>query len=76
MADFLRIFLLLPAILVAALCAGCSSGPPATKTAGAVTADFDGSGYELTVTKSYGSTVEIHLDSSFNVMQGPGGFDN
>ena len=43
-------------------------------TAGAVTADFDGSGYEVTVTKSDGSTVEIHLDSSFNVMQGQGGF--
>ena len=45
-------------------------------TAGAVTSDFDGSGYEVTVTKSDGSTVEIHLDSSFNVMQGRGGFDH
>jgi hypothetical protein len=45
-------------------------------TAGAVTSDFRGTGYEVTVTKSNGSTVEIHLDSSFAVMQcpsGPGG---
>ncbi|MGZ4311305.1 MAG: PepSY domain-containing protein [Solirubrobacteraceae bacterium] len=42
-------------------------------TAGAVTTDFTGSGYETTVTKSNGSTVEVHLDSSFRVMQGPGG---
>ena len=48
-------------------------------TAGAVTTDFTKSGYEVTVTKSDGSTVEVHLDSSFNVMQGhgrPGGNDN
>jgi hypothetical protein len=32
--------------------------------------------YEVTVTKSDGSTVEIHLDSSFNVMQHPAGFSN
>jgi hypothetical protein len=38
-------------------------------TAGAVTTDYSGSGYEVTVTKSDGSTVELHLDSSFNVMQ-------
>src|SRR5690349_12069959 len=43
-------------------------------TAGAVTTDFNGNGYEVTVTKSDGSTVEIHFDSSFNVRQGPGGF--
>jgi hypothetical protein len=43
-------------------------------TAGAVTTDFNGNGYEVTVTKSDGSTVEVHLDSSFNVMQGHGGF--
>jgi hypothetical protein len=43
-------------------------------TAGAVTSDFDGSGYEVTVTKSDGSTAEVHLDSSFAVVQGPGGF--
>ena len=36
-------------------------------TAGAVTSDFTGSGYEVTVTKSDGSSVEVHLDSSFNV---------
>jgi nicotinic acid phosphoribosyltransferase len=45
-------------------------------TAGAVTTDFSGNGYEVVVTKSDGSTVEVHLDSSFNVMQmphGPGG---
>jgi hypothetical protein len=47
-------------------------------TAGAVTTDFQGNGYEVTVAKSDGSTVEVHLDSSFNVLQGgpggPGGF--
>lgn len=43
-------------------------------TAGAVTTDFTKSGYEVTVTKSDGTTVEIHLDSSFNVIHGrPGG---
>ena len=45
-----------------------------TGTAGAVTTDFNGNGYEVTVTKADGSTVEIHLDNSFTVMQGPGGF--
>ncbi len=46
-------------------------------TAGAVTSDFSKNGYEVTVTKSDGSTVEIHLDSSFTVMQGHrGGNDN
>jgi hypothetical protein len=43
-------------------------------TAGAVTTDFTGNGYEVTVTKSDGSTSEIHFDSSFNVEQSPGGF--
>jgi hypothetical protein len=45
-------------------------------TAGEVTTDFTQNGYEVTVTKSDGSTVEVHLDSSFTVMQGPpgGGF--
>ena len=38
-------------------------------TAGAVTTDFTQKGYEVTVTKSDGTTVEVHLDSSFNVMQ-------
>ena len=44
-------------------------------TAGAVTTDYQGNGYEVTVTKSDGSTVEVHLDASFTVMQGrgPGG---
>ena len=47
-------------------------------TAGQVTTDFDGRGYEVTVTKSDGTHVEVHLDSSFNVVQGgpqgaPGG---
>lgn len=41
-------------------------------TAGAVTTDYPGTGYEVTVTKSDGSTVEIHLDGSFTVIQGPG----
>jgi hypothetical protein len=36
-------------------------------TAGAVTTDMTQQGYEVTVTKSDGSTVEIHLDSSFAV---------
>src|SRR3954453_11163583 len=39
-------------------------------TAGAVTNDMMGSGFETTVTKSDGSKVEVHLDSSYNVMQG------
>jgi hypothetical protein len=43
-------------------------------TAGDVTTDFSGNGYEVTVTKSDGTQVELHLDSSFNVMTqgGPG----
>jgi hypothetical protein len=47
-------------------------------TAGDVTTDYPGTGYEVTVTKSDGSTVEIHLDGSFEVMArpmgGPGGW--
>ena len=39
-------------------------------TAGPVTTDYTGSGYETTVTKSDGTQVEVHLDSSFNVIQG------
>src|SRR3954466_4796079 len=35
-------------------------------TAGDVTTDVSGNGYEVTVTKSDGSTVEVHLDSSLN----------
>ena len=42
-------------------------------TAGDVTTDYFGNGYEVTVTKPDGSTVEIHLDSSFEVMGPPGG---
>ena len=42
-------------------------------TAGAVTTDYQGGGYEVTVTKSDGSQTEVHLDSSFNVIQGHGG---
>jgi hypothetical protein len=44
-------------------------------TAGAVTTDYRGNGYEVTVTTSDGTSVEVHLDSSFAVMQGrgPGG---
>ena len=36
-------------------------------TAGDVTTDVSGNGYEVTVAKSDGSTVEVHLDSSFNL---------
>jgi hypothetical protein len=42
-------------------------------TAGAVTTDFTGRGYEVTVTRPGGTKVEVHLDSSFAVMQRPGG---
>ena len=38
-------------------------------TAGAVTTDASGNGYEVTVTKPDGSQAEVHLDSSFTVMQ-------
>src|SRR3954451_3548537 len=38
-------------------------------TAGAVTTDRPGTGYEVTVTKTDGSTVDVHLDSSFSVLQ-------
>jgi hypothetical protein len=40
-------------------------------TTGDVTTDYFGTGYEVTVTKSDGSSVELHLDGSFNVRQGP-----
>jgi outer membrane lipoprotein SlyB len=36
-------------------------------TAGAVTTDVSGNGFEGTVTKSDGSKVEVHLDQSFNL---------
>lgn len=42
-------------------------------TAGEVTTDYFGDSYEVTVTKSDGSKVESHLDSSFDVMGPPGG---
>ncbi|MCU1668946.1 MAG: hypothetical protein JWP40_1873 [Blastococcus sp.] len=42
-------------------------------TAGAVTTDMTGSGFETTVTKSDGSTVEVHLDSSYAVENHGGG---
>ena len=42
-------------------------------TAGAVTTDMTGTGFETTVTKADGSTVEVHLDSSLNALQGHGG---
>jgi hypothetical protein len=40
-------------------------------TAGDVTTTFNGDGYEVTVTKTDGTKVEFHLDSSFNVMPAP-----
>ena len=44
-------------------------------TAGDVTTDMTGTGYEVTVTKSDGATTEVHLDSNLTVFQGgPGGF--
>src|SRR6185312_1252749 len=42
-------------------------------TAGEVTTDFMSKGYEVTITKPDGSTTEVHLDSSFKVMQSPPG---
>ena len=42
-------------------------------TAGDVTTDMTGSGYETTVTKADGTKVEVHLDSSFAVMTAPPG---
>jgi hypothetical protein len=44
-------------------------------TAGDVTTDYSGNGYEVTVTKSDGTQVEYHVDSSFNVMVGGHGGD-
>jgi hypothetical protein len=41
--------------------------------AGDVTTDFRGTGYEVTVTKSDGSEVTVHLDSAFKVMAMPHG---
>jgi hypothetical protein len=42
-------------------------------TAGAVTTDMTGTGFEVTVTKSDGTTTEVHMDSSLNVFQGDAG---
>jgi hypothetical protein len=42
-------------------------------SAGDVTTDYFGDGYEVTVTESGGNTVEVHLDNSFEVMGPPGG---
>jgi len=42
-------------------------------TAGAVTTDFRGNGYEVDVTKADGTKVNVHLDSSFKVQAHPGG---
>jgi hypothetical protein len=39
-------------------------------TAGDVTTDYTQNGYAVTVAKSDGSQVEVHLDSAFNVLQG------
>ena len=41
--------------------------------AGSVTTDYRGGGYEVTVTKADGTQAEVHLNSSFQVMQCPGG---
>jgi hypothetical protein len=41
-------------------------------TAGPVTTDLPGTGYETTVTKRDGTKVEVHLDSSFEAFQGQG----
>jgi len=42
-------------------------------SAGPMTTDYFGTGYETTVTKADGSKVEVHLDSSFDAMAGPRG---
>ena len=57
-----------PASVIAAAVKSVGNG-----TAGEVTTDFNGGGYEVTVTKPGGSKVEVHLDGSFKVMQGPRG---
>ncbi len=41
--------------------------------AGAVTTDFRGQGYEVDVTKADGTSVSVHLDSSFKVQTHPAG---
>ena len=42
-------------------------------TAGPVTTDLPGTGFETTVTKPDGTKVAVHLDSSYNVTHGPAG---
>jgi hypothetical protein len=42
-------------------------------TATEVTTNYTGNGYEVTVEKSNGSKLEVHLDRSFNAMPGPPG---
>ena len=42
-------------------------------TAGAVAPDFTCNGYEVTVAKSDGSKVKVHLGSSFSGLRGGGG---
>jgi hypothetical protein len=41
-------------------------------TAGQVTTDYTGNGYEVDLTKN-GTTTEVHLDNSFNVQRPPNG---
>jgi len=41
-------------------------------TAGAITSNHDKTGYEVTVTKSDGTTVDVHLDQSFKAEAGHG----
>ena len=41
-------------------------------TAGAVTTNYDKTGYEVTVTRSDGTTVDVHMDLSFTVDAGHG----
>lgn len=42
-------------------------------TATEVTTNYTHNGYEVTVEKSNGSKLEVHLDSSFDAMPGPPG---
>ena len=41
-------------------------------SAGAVTTNYDKTGYEVTVTKSDGTAVDVHMDLSFHVDAGHG----
>lgn len=42
-------------------------------TAGPVTTDYSGQGFEVAVTKADGTKLEVHLDRSYDVIQGPPG---